>query len=373
MIPARLCGARVTGFTQIGNPRTSERAEARCYHFFLMNIAVIGLGFMGSTHLKALKNIPAARLAAVVSSDDKKLSGDLTAIQGNIGGPGEMMDFSGVKKYRQVADALADPEIEAVDICLPTDLHASTALAALQAGKHVLVEKPMALDGDTAQNLVAEARKRNRVLMTGQVLRFIPSYRQTADMLRGGRMGAVRSALFRRRCAAPFWSKWLGDASRSGGGVFDLLIHDVDYCVHVFGAPEAVSATGYEAMDRGIDFIAAHFHYANAGPVLITGGWHHPKAYPFSMEFTVVTDGGTFEYSSAGRPVTLYTAEGEARPLDAPEIDFFQTELEYFVQCVSRGRAPALCPPEESALAVRLARLMLDSRSRNGEKIACKL
>src|SRR2546426_6200798 len=77
--------------------------------FVYMKIAVLGLGFMGSTHLKALKKIPHADLAAVVSSDEKKLSGDLTEIQGNIGGPGEKMDFSGVKKYRKISEALSDP------------------------------------------------------------------------------------------------------------------------------------------------------------------------------------------------------------------------------------------------------------------------
>ena len=144
-----------------------------------MKIAVIGLGFMGSTHLKALKNVPESELVAVVSSDEKKLSGDLSAIQGNIGGPGEKMDFSRVKKYRTITEALADPEIEAVDICLPTDQHSSAAVAALRAGKHVLVEKPMALDGAAADEILAAARKSGRVLMTGQVLRFIGAYRKT--------------------------------------------------------------------------------------------------------------------------------------------------------------------------------------------------
>lgn len=337
-----------------------------------MNFAVIGLGFMGSTHLKAWKNIPAARLAAVVSTNEKHLSGDLSDIQGNLGGPGERFDFSNVKKYRTPEEAMADPEIEAVDICLPTDLHASTALAALRAGKHVLVEKPMALDGDAADELVAEARKAGRLLMTGQVLRFVPSYRITADTIKSGKLGQVRSAFFRRRCAAPFWSKWIGDASRSGGGVFDLLIHDVDYCLHLLGMPEAVTAVGYEAMERGIDWISAQLEYPGVGGVIITGGWHHPKAYPFSMEFTVVADGGTLEFSSAGRPFTLYSAAGEAQPLETQEADFFQTEVEYFTECVTKGLRPELCLPEESAAAVRLTRLMVESRSRNGERIACK-
>src|SRR5262249_21629528 len=148
-----------------------------------------------------------------------------------------------------------------------------------------------------------------RVLMTAQVLRFFPAYAKTSELVKSGKLGAVRSALFRRRCAAPAWSKWLANPAVSGGGVFDLLIHDVDYCVHLFGAPESVSATGYEEMPRGIDCITAQLHYADLD-VIVTGGWHHPKAYPFSMEFTVVSDGGTLEFNSSGRPLALFGADG---------------------------------------------------------------
>jgi predicted dehydrogenase len=337
-----------------------------------MKIAVLGLGFMGSTHLKALRNVPGATLAAVVSADDKKRSGDLSGIQGNLGGPGEMMDFSGAALYRTVEEALADPNVEAVDICLPTDRHAPVAIAALRAGKHVLVEKPMALDGETADRIIDEAARAGRTLMTAQVLRFHPSFRMLSEMVKSGQLGAVRSALFRRRCAAPAWSKWLANPGRSGGGVFDLLIHDVDFCVHLFGAPAAVSATGYEDLSRGIDWILAELHYPGLNAI-VTGGWHHPKAFPFSMEFTVIADGGTLEYGSAGRPLTLYQADGVEAALKLTEKDGFEAELEYFIECAANGLQPERCSPRESATAVRLTRMMLESRGKNGERIECKL
>ena len=337
----------------------------------LMRIAVVGLGFMGSTHLKAMKNIAGAELIAVVESDTKRLSGDLSSIQGNIGGPGEKLDFSRVKQYQILHEALADSKIEAVDICLPTHEHASAALAALRAGKHVLVEKPMALDGATADEMLAEAKKNKRVLMIAQVLRFMGAYKKAAEIVKSGALGLVRSALFRRRCAAPAWSQWLADPAKSGGGVFDLLIHDVDYCIHLLGKPTAVSATGYEALARGIDVIQAELHYPAIGSVAVTGGWHHPKAYPFSMEFTVVADGGTLDFSSEGRPLALYNANGEKQALECSEADGYAEEVKYFIDCAAHDRKPELCPPEESALAVKLGRLMVASREKNGEKIAC--
>src|SRR5579862_5204628 len=104
----------------------------------MINIAVVGLGFMGVTHLKAWRQVPAARLHAVVDADPRRLSGDLSSVSGNLGGGGEQFDFSHVRGFLSIEEALADPLIDAVDICLPTDQHAVAATAALRAGKHVL-------------------------------------------------------------------------------------------------------------------------------------------------------------------------------------------------------------------------------------------
>ena len=136
------------------------------------------------------------------------------------------------------------------------------------------------------------------------------------------------------------------------------------------GSIAAEVAGSPEAMAAGLSPAAAAA--AHTGAVIINGGWHHPKAYPFSMEFTIVADGGTFEYSSAGRPLTLYGANGEAQALETPEKDFFQEELEYFMDCVTNGHRPERCLPEESAAAVKLTRWMVESRSKNGERIECR-
>src|SRR5579883_241127 len=218
-----------------------------------LRVAVAGLGFMGATHARSWMSIPKARLAAVVSKDERKLSGDLSNVGGNLGLEAGVLDFSNVRKYRTLAEVLDDGEIDAVGICLPTDQHSRAALDALARGKHVLVEKPLGLSPEDCKRLIAEARARGRVLMAGQVLRFLPAYSLLREILSEG--SPVRSAFFRRRCAAPDWSPWLSDPARSGGGVFDLLIHDLDYCISLWGVPDSVRATGYEDLPRGIDVI----------------------------------------------------------------------------------------------------------------------
>jgi predicted dehydrogenase len=339
-----------------------------------MRIAVLGLGFMGATHLKAWQSVDNAQVVAVYSNDERKLTGDLTHIEGNLGNKGEKFEFGQVRKYRDTADLINDPDVDAVDICLPTHLHYATALAALRAGKHVLVEKPLSLNGELADELVGEAHAVERVLMAAHVLRFIPSYRGLAEALASDKYGVTRSASFRRRCAAPAWSKWLGDAEKSGGGVFDLLIHDVDFALMLFGMPESLSATGYEDLALGIDVINATLHYPSSFNCVISGGWHHKKTFPFSMDYTLAADGATFEYSStAGDRVDVYECGGEKRPLELRGGDAFEAELQYFHSCCVDGVRPNYCPPEESAAAVKLGRLMLEARKSNGEKIECRI
>jgi predicted dehydrogenase len=334
-----------------------------------MKVGVLGLGFMGSTHLQGLARIPGAQIAAVMDGNQKRLSGDLSDIQGNLGTSGKPMDFSGVRRHLSVEGILADAEVEAVDICLPTNFHAPVTLAALAAGKHVLVEKPMALDAGTAQEMIAAAAAAGRILMVAQVLRFMPPYRFLIDLVKSGRLGRVRSAIFRRRTAVPGWGAWEFDRSASGGGIYDLLVHDVDMALHLFGAPSSISATGFENLQGGVDMVTAQFHVDTADSVTVTGGWHHKGEYPFSMEYTVVADEGVVEFRTPDRPAAVYWKDGTVEKCPAPDVDPYGAEIEYFLECCRTGSAPELCPPEESALAVKAGVVMSNARDRNGDKV----
>lgn len=334
-----------------------------------MNIGVIGLGFMGGTHLHAYRAIPSAEIVAVASSDPRKREGDLSAVSGNLDVSAEPLDFSGVARYGTPEELFADQEVEAVDLCVPTYLHAPLVVAALEAGKHVLVEKPMALSAAECGSMISAAEQAGKVLMVAQVIRFWPEYAAARDWIRRGRLGIVRYASFRRRCACPDWSAWLSERAKSGGGIFDLLIHDLDYALYLFGTPNAVRAFGSEDMARGIDVVETRLHYDDGPTVSVSGGWQGRGEFPFSMEFTIVGETGTLDFHSGRTSLTYYGPDGGSESVEVKQGDGFQAELEAFIAACETGRPVDGCLPKDSALATRIALAMRASRQQAGAAI----
>src|SRR3984893_18576692 len=169
----------------------------------MVRIGIVGVGFMGMIHYLAARKLKGAGVTALCSRDPKKLAGDWRGIQGNFGPPGRVMDLGQVKQYERLDDLLADPDIDLVDVCNPTHLHPETALAALRAGKHVLVEKAIALDPADADAMVEAARKAGRLLMVAHVLPFFPEFAFAAKTIRGGRFGKLLGAHFKRVISQP--------------------------------------------------------------------------------------------------------------------------------------------------------------------------
>src|SRR5215216_5012610 len=142
----------------------------------MLRVGLVGVGFMGWIHYLSYTKTKGVKLAAVCTRDPRKLAGDWRGIKGNFGPPGEQVDLSGVTKYSDLAALLADPAIDLVDLCLPPNLHAEAALAALKAGKRVFVEKPMALTAADCDKMVKAAEKTRKQLLVGHVLPLLPEY-----------------------------------------------------------------------------------------------------------------------------------------------------------------------------------------------------
>src|SRR5581483_5342529 len=273
-------------------------------------------------------------------------------------------DLSAARKYGEWRELIDDPKLDAVDICLPTDLHAPAAIAALEGGKHVLCEKPMALSADDCERMLATAKRHGRVLMIGQILRFWPEYLYLQDFVKAGRYGQIRSATFTRRCGLPDWSRWLPDESRSGGAVIDLLIHDIDQALLLFGTPARIDAKSIGEPDT----LMGTLIYPGGPEVRIQGGWF-PSGTPLSMGFQVRADRAELEWGPNG--LTLSDAGGFREIVSVSAADAYREELSYFVDCCRAGKPPERCLPQESARALKLALLLKQSRGSGGEQLAC--
>lgn len=324
---------------------------------------MIGLGFMGATHLSAFSKIPDVQLTGICTQSERSLAEHLSQAGGNLERPAMAFDFSAVRHSTHWRELVLDPEIDAIDICLPTDLHATVSIAALTAGKHVLCEKPMALTTAECDRMLATAEEQKRVLMIGHVLRFWPEYRALGEFVNTGHNGAILSARFVRVCGLPDWSSWLPVEARSGGAVIDLLIHDVDQALKLFGVPERLAAMPLPDADA----MRATLNYDHGLTVQIEGGWLLPGA-PFSMGFQVKSEHALLELASEG----LFLDDETGRhPMQSPKGDAYDAEIAYFVDCCRTGSKPELCPPRQSAEAVKLALWLKESRRNGGEPIKC--
>lgn len=331
-----------------------------------VRVGIAGLGFMGATHLSAYEQLHGVEIAAVSSPNPQARSGDLSAVGGNLDRPHGRHDLSASRKYGEWRDLIGDPELDAVDICLPTDLHAPAAIAALEGGKHVICEKPMALSVGDCERMLDAAERHGRVLMIGQILRFWPEYLHLHDFVKSARYGQIRTATFTRRCGLPDWSRWLPDESRSGGAIVDLLIHDIDQALLLFGAPARIAAKSI----GGPDTLMATLIYPSGPEVRIQGGWF-PAGTPLAMGFQVRADRAEIEWGPNG--LTLSDHTGQRTPVSLPAVDAYQQELAYFVDCCRTGKPAERCLPQESARALKLALLLKQSRALGGEQLACSV
>ncbi len=329
-----------------------------------MNIGIVGLGFMGVTHMTGYAKIPGVRVAAICTENPAVLRGDLSKIGGNIELDTSGLDISAAKTYARWQDLVTDNAVDAVDICLPTDLHAAVATAALAAGKHVLCEKPMALTEADCELMIAAADTNKRVLMIGQVLRFWPEYMALQEFGASRKYGAIRAATFVRQCGLPDWSKWLPVEARSGGATFDLLIHDIDQALLLCGMPERVSG---KKLGDG-DGIMATLIYPGGPEVRIQGGWFQPGT-PLRMTFQAVAERGRMELGADG--LFLSDTAGERTKVEPGGPDGYQAEVAYFIECCRTQAVPLRCTPQSSAQAVQVALRLKQSRSLDGEQIKC--
>ena len=341
-----------------------------------VRVGVVGIGFMGKMHFGVYKANPKSEVVAIADVDEKKLSGDWSAIAGNIGdGSAGNVDLAGIKKYRDAFELIEDPDVDLVDITLPTYLHARYTLAALKAGKHVMCEKPICDNLADAKKVVAAARRAKGRFMVGHCIRFWPEYAWTREhVVEKKEYGRVLSASFRRLSATPVWSwtNWLMDGKKSGGAAVDLHIHDVDYVRYLFGDPKAVWALGaVGAVSKGgVDHVVAQYRYPGVKQVTAEGGWALPGGFGFEMSFILVCEKATVVYNCTKTPAfAVHLKNGKTVTPEVASGDGYSRELDYFLDCVQANRAPKTVTGDEALRSLALALAEVKSVKATGKQM----
>lgn len=321
-----------------------------------MNVGILGSGFMGGTHARAFAKLKDVNVVAVSSRSIEKA----TKLASEVGGTPTTDDIS----------IIMDPNIDAVSNTLPTHLHKPLTIAALRAGKHVLLEKPMGLDVAECDEMIAAQKKSGKILMLAHVLRFWPEYVALVDLVKSGALGKPLSVVASRLSVAPGWADWFRDPRQSGGAVLDLQIHDLDVLNWVLGSPKTVYTRGHQRKTRTWDHMLTLVDYGHAQG-FIEATQFMPQDYPFTMtlkvlcergsaEFTFRAGGTSVEMGGGGTSLMVYEA-GKSYPLAARIGDAYETQVAYFVDCIRNNRLPEMGTPQQGRLAVALANASLSS------------
>ncbi|MCR9076515.1 MAG: Gfo/Idh/MocA family oxidoreductase, partial [bacterium] len=251
--------------------------------------------------------------------------------EGNLDTGEGALDLSGVRLARAAQDLIDDPVIDLISVCTHTDTHVELAIRAIEAGKHVLVEKPIAIDPREVQRLADVARKSDRVCMPAMCMRYWPAWVRVHDMIAQEQFGRVRSAEFHRLGSRPTWAAdFYADEARSGGALYDLHIHDTDFIVHCFGMPSAVTTSG-----DGLH-LSSIYHYDD-GPVHVMahGAWDHQPSVGFRMRCTIVCERATLDFDIS-REHQLVVHEGDgSTPVDVGELSGYDGEVRAIIDQIT--------------------------------------
>jgi predicted dehydrogenase len=312
-----------------------------------MKVGILGSGFMGSTHASAYSKLPDIEIVSVSSRHLEKAE----ALAAKVGARATTDDRS----------ILEDPSIDVVSITLPTHLHPEFAIAALEAGKHVLIEKPLALTADACAPILEAQKRTGRILMVAHVVRFWPEYVMLVDLVHSGKLGKPMAAVATRLSQLPAWADWFTEPELSGGAVLDLSIHDFDALNWLMGTPTTIYARGQQAKPGLWNQINAVVDYRGSHG-MVDGSEFMPSGFPFTAAIRVVCENGVVEFSFRAGGVSVEMGGGsqliayEPNRLYTPEGisgDAYERQIAYFVNCVLAGKQPEQGTPEQGRLAVR--------------------
>lgn len=304
----------------------------------MKKVGLVGLGFIGKTHLKAYEQIENAEVKAILIRNGGK-------------------DHHLVAKYDLVEEydeLLTNKEIDIIDICLPTYLHEEYILKAANAGKDIICEKPLTLTVESAHRILQEVKSNQVRLFVGNVLRFWPEYELIKSYSESDRLRDIQMVHAKRLGQVPSWSSWFQYPEKSGGALFDLHIHDIDFVHYLLGKVESVYAVGTKNRYGAWDHVMTTLTFNNGSKAFVEASQRMPKGYPFTMSFRAQTSHSVLDlHMAAGENIEhmenrnhrfwYYTHQSKVK-MKPDSSDAFQKELSYFVNCIENDEENQVIP-----------------------------
>lgn len=316
----------------------------------MLKVGLVGVGGISSGHIRCWNAMEDANLVALCDIRQERL--DL---------------YPDKRHYLDFEEMLEKEELDILDICLPSYMHADFAVKAMEHGLHVLTEKPLSLKTEDVERVYSTARKNNVNFMVAHVVRFWPEYIYLKKIYDTQQFGKLLSGRIWRLNRQPTrsWDGWMADEKRSGKAVFDLHIHDLDYLVYTFGKPKNTVARRL-ADRKDQDYVSIIYDYddffISAESSFYSGAFSWDAGYRFQFENALVV----FEKST----IKIYHKDGTIQELsaadsgtdmgevDLPKTDAYADEIRYFADCVKQNVFPDKIKQEEMQAILEIANSM---------------
>lgn len=321
----------------------------------VLKIGIVGLGGMGTVHYKNYKYIGGCEVVAAVCNSEKSKN--------------KAKEY-GLTYYDDIESMVLNEDINVVDICTPTYLHKKYVIDALNLKKHVIVEKPIALERRDADEMFDLAEGKGLLLFVGHVVQFTKETEFLREAVRSGEYGKPLDGYFKRLAGRPQWSKegWLFDRDKSGVLPFDLHVHDLDLIISLFGAPKDFSYTSCGREDVNYkEAYRINYIFDNLN-VTAEAAWYNAN-YTFSATWRVYFERAVIEYN--GESVILYQPNHlpyhynldedfvVSTGINLPPTAMFYRELSHFISCIKKGIPSDIVNREQVVTGIQIMQEIL--------------
>ncbi len=330
----------------------------------MRNIGLVGLGFIGKAHLEAYRHLNNCRVTVIYSRNEVK---DKDLIKNYNG--------SFVTDYDEL---LSNKEIDIIDICVPTFLHEDYIIKAARAGKHIICEKPLTLTIQSANRIMNEVNKNGVKLFVGHVLRFWPAYKLIKSLSETDKLKDIEIVHAKRLGQVPKWNDWFLYPEKSGGALFDLHIHDIDFAYYLLGEVESVYAVGNKNKYGAWDHVMTMMTFKNKSKAFVEASQRMPAGYPFTMSLRAQAIQGTLDFNliagenieniEVGTNQLMYYNHKENSALPFEKGDAFQNELAYFVNCIDKEEENSIVPLQDVLYTLKLL-LAIEASLETGKQV----